>query len=167
MKALNYQGYLVLYSVLNAADYGVPQSRLRYYIMGYLVSSAAIPFQGDIETVKFPAWWHMASTLLTDMRIDPLPVEAFLLPEGHCKLNKWRNHKPVDKMAEEKRKETTKKWQVDHLQGFEEKALKWPPCFRMHSPRRQRTSPDAWQKLCTSMNCICPKALMKGCASAV
>ena len=129
---LSSYGYVVWSEVLSASEFGVPQSRARYYIVGYKVSDegprgccAASRVSADSEE---PRWSHLARLTVRDAKIPPLPVSAFLLPAGDPKLDRLKagnEHQPKRSKRSSAKEDDV--FACDHLQAFQAHDLRWPP----------------------------------------
>lgn len=85
-QSLRNIGYNIYYEVLNAGDYGIPQSRKRIYIV-------AIRKDIDNRTFKFPKPTHKKNTL-DDILLDNSECKDYLKKEykiDESKLRKYRN----------------------------------------------------------------------------
>jgi site-specific DNA-cytosine methylase len=134
---LNLMGYVVVWQTLRATEFGVPQSRERIYIIAFLAKSEGtllmqVPSNKDDDPPDLPAWWHDVGQLIREMKIEPLPIEAFLLNEDDDRLGAWARHREAStagasEKAKAKAAKLEKTTEVDHIQAFEEADLPWPP----------------------------------------
>ena len=120
----NESGYLVKAKLVQAQAFGAAQHRERYYIMGALVSTS--PIDQMSETFEDPDWFGDIDDMLSALKIQHLPLSAFLLPEGDPRLvftakNEAKEH--LKKKDEGK----THNWETDHLEHFQSAGLAWPP----------------------------------------
>lgn len=68
---LNDLGYVAIYKLLDASEYGAPQMRERWYILAFLQSvgpSRYCQSLKDFDNTLLPHWWHVAAGLLKDRR---------------------------------------------------------------------------------------------------
>ena len=118
MTTLTDEGYICVFRLLRAQDYGVPQSRERYWIMALRVRSCPAPHQFDknFSCEDLPLWYHQACSTLLELQIDPEPLSSFLLPSDDSRLRRWQVA-GVEAVASATSGDT--KWEVDHIQAIE------------------------------------------------
>lgn len=137
VRKANDLGYLVFPSLLNALDYGFPQHRERYYLVGFAVAPADSGLCQTEQDFVFPDWHRAVGMLLRDSRVEPLPLEAFLHDQDDSKAESaWakvhqlkRQQQQREKGEPRKKQKENATWEVDHLQLFTEAGLQWPPVF--------------------------------------
>lgn len=142
VKQLNEMHYMVLYKVLNASDFGIPQRRLRWYLLGFYLGPDQMVDQTvkDFDSSTLPAFWHQAAQWLTEMQIDTLPFESFLLPHDDVRVNVWPtivpSTQPTGKKDKGVKTDKVLEFVVDHIQAFEQNELTHPPCFTAEFDQR-------------------------------
>ncbi len=138
-------GYLTWCSVLNARDFGIPQNRARYYILGYSVSQAPVQLQ---DQSLGPRWLKMGGRVVFDAKMLPLPVGRFLLDEEDEHVQRAcadESTKGGRGGAEKPAKELT--YSTDHLSNFQMHSLAWPPSFDKAFAQAVSGHPDRVKEL--------------------
>ena len=79
---LNNEGYTVHAGILSPLSYGVPQSRPRYYMLGFLTHSPNSGWNQLAEDACLPACCDSAPLCLQKFQIPSKPVDCFLPPPG-------------------------------------------------------------------------------------
>lgn len=77
IRSANKLGYYVTTASVDAANFGLPQRRPRYYIMGVRVGTSAIVDQFE-ENHSPPVWSSRILSMMEVLQIDPLPWSVFL-----------------------------------------------------------------------------------------
>ena len=122
----NSQGYLVQTMLLDCSDFGVPQSRPRYYILGFKVAPPNSGLDQSVESFSMPPWFSKMSSLVNEMQVPQQPVKDFLLPQSaHCTAEPARQ----DPTSPSKKQKGEKSYEVEHLCKYESCGLTWPPVF--------------------------------------
>ena len=92
----NLEGYLLLPRVLDAASYGYPQSRGRYYLLGVRVEQAGTLDQLR-ENFVFPEWYNRANAYLNEMKVEPVPLDRFITgPANHYSRDQHLDSAPAN-----------------------------------------------------------------------
>ena len=131
----NEMGYYISYRCLQAAEYGAICSRDRYYLFGVKCGKPHSLTSQLVSGWEPPAWFVQFEMLLHECKIDPLPVESFLLPDSHAYVRHMKaefQQIAIDaeqRASSKKPKKGEEKWHVDHLQAFQEVGLEWPPTW--------------------------------------
>jgi site-specific DNA-cytosine methylase len=131
VKNLEMCGYAVYHQVLNAIDYGVPQSRPRIYVAATL--NVKLP-PDALDAPTDPR--SCIRNVVESLQADALPVTRFLSAddEGDWSIFPMRcseQDQPDEgeKKGKKKKLESETKWDVDHLQAYKDNDLEWPPVY--------------------------------------
>ncbi len=116
---LQESGYSVLDECLQCSDFGFPQSRQRYYIMGFK--------HGDAHVLR------RAHGILQDSKVSTLPLSAFLLSDDDpavLRVGDWPGGGAEQPAAQKVKKEKKgADYLTDHCQAFAQFDIPWPPVF--------------------------------------
>ncbi len=121
-------GYLTWHSLLNSKDFGIPQNRARYYIIGYSVSQTTLRSK---DYFSGQHWLKMCGRVVHTAKTEPLPVARFLLDSTDSRVQRAREERVdtkrgrggVEKPANEMI------YSAEHLGKFQMHSLAWPPDF--------------------------------------
>ena len=149
---MNKLGYVVLATALSAQRYGVPQSRDRWWVLGFLVSES--PVQQTAEAFVMPPFVNEIKSLLQELELpDMIPLPSFLHDNGgECP---WKEEfEQKDGEAAPPNKKSKETYMVDNLQAFETNGIEWPPkytaeflSYTRHLSDRKRQSIWFWEKV--------------------
>jgi site-specific DNA-cytosine methylase len=133
-------GYLVQALLLDACDFGLPQSRQRYYILGFRVSTAAISQRA--KDFKMPAWVDELARMIDIMKVQPLPWHNFIfdsMEPGIVDLDQAEDTVPAAKKARNRKTAAAKgkaaddakveNFECDHNDAYTARGFAYPPCF--------------------------------------
>ena len=109
-------GYAVKAFTIQALDYGCPQSRCRYYVIGVRV---------DASQQQRPWSFNSLSTALASQTIEPLSWAEFQLIEDTDEVQYMKTD--IASRASIRLQKQTKDYEVDHMQAFQEQSLQYPP----------------------------------------
>lgn len=129
VERLNALGYAVQCNILPSHRYGVPQSRDRWWILGFLVSSQ--PIDQTSEDFEMPPSIPAVAAMLIQLQMDPWPLSTFL--QDAVVDDRWQKEYQGSQKASQRSKKpkTTQdsNYSVDMLQIYEGIGLAWPPDF--------------------------------------
>jgi site-specific DNA-cytosine methylase len=147
----NTSGYILLDLLLNSLNFGMPQQRERFYMIGILVSDAPINQQDP----KFlpPTWVREFVHMVAAMTVPIMEMRHFLLDDDDpqvVKANKAKvtsmPTKTMSRSATAKSKAKAKakanassvdvgdtekiaEYELDHLEAYYKAGIQWPPVF--------------------------------------
>ena len=156
VKKLNMMGYVVSSQILSAQKYGYPQSRDRWWILGFLISEG--PTNQSDEDFVMPAFVKEMETVLQQLEIESLPLDRFLIDDDKCPWAQEFDMRGGEHAVAKKPKLGVSladdKYKVDLLQAFENEGFSWPPVYdddflvyTRHLPERKKQSIWFWEKL--------------------
>ena len=149
-KRLNKAGYATVRFALDTKDVGVPQSRLREWLFGFLVSTAAVP--QEVDGWKSPQWRNDMMLALETTKVPKrvlYDLDDFLLDDGDWRVRRWLQQRNTI-MAKKSDKElaatlSSKKYESEHLDCYMDVGAVWPAVMddefqraTGHLPRRQQ-----------------------------
>ena len=148
MRRANARGYLLICRALNCIDYGLPQSRDRFYMVGVRVSEGPV-LQND-ENFVMPSWVAEFHRIVDCTRVSTIPLSRFLLedddeqpmaantamecPAGESSRppKKPRRTAVLDPEVEFEKAVAGNKveeYKVEHLNAYYAHNLPWPPTY--------------------------------------
>ena len=135
----------MVWKLLTPLSYGCPQSRPRFYIIGWRISDDAI----DQRTEQFappPVTRRWEPCLRAFQNADATPIDEFLLAADHKHVQSWL-HERERNLGKDDPKRSKGDYEVTHYEVFRKHGLLWPPAYNTdtalakctaHLPRRQR-----------------------------
>lgn len=112
-------GY-VAFSVLMSSDqFGVPQSRRRFYVIGFPNEDLSVHFPGDPRAVV-----SEMEARINLMKLEPLGLESFLLEDSDPAVAEELERLQAAKKTQAKRVKSTE-WQQKHIEVFSSRGLRW------------------------------------------
>jgi site-specific DNA-cytosine methylase len=153
----NSLGYYVVYTLLNCLDFGTPQHRERFYVVGVLISLE--PFDQLVQHYPHPTWSHDMDAVIHEMSgMSQIPLHRFLLPDddnevvaanmelreekeraktkvksSKRKLPHADDHDELGSIAQREdannMQPKTQEYEINHLSAYSENGLAWPPTF--------------------------------------
>lgn len=145
---LNQLGYYACAQMLKTHEYGLPQLRERWWIIGFLVGCE--PLDQFAEGYQPPAFANDFTDVLAELQVDPLPLERFLSKDFDCE---WAAEFQKSVRPEKKAK-VDDNYMVDYLQAYEKAGLQWPPEISLemeelvkHLPARKQQAVHYWTEL--------------------
>ena len=155
VKRLNNMGYVVLARILSAQKYGFPQSRDRWWILGFLTSAEGI--DQSQKGFVLPPFVIEVQSILQQLEVEMLPLSSFLRYTGVCPwIAEFESRGGKDPLTKKAKSGGAVKDQytVSTLQEYENQGFAWPPnCnaefqfYTRHLGDRQRQSIWFWERM--------------------
>ena len=138
IKLANESGYFVIHTVQSPDQYGIPQTRGRFYILGLMVCPRAI--DQSVESFRSPLWVSDFKMMLREMRIALLPITRFLLEDDHpdvIEANSAPEHRQSGEGRPKKKPKRPRRRGSSRRRRLQQRPMRW---------RRREQTRTSWRK---------------------